>query len=227
MVRKTLPPAPTQPSNGEAPSTHVPKVLPQPRQRRRSSLVLGILVVAGGAVLAFHTANRMSDRESVLVMTGDVALGQPLTAQNVSTTMVGGDQAVATVRGQDLQRVIGMRAAADLMRGMLVQPRMVTDQVTPLSDQQLIPIAVKPSRLPARGLRPGDHLLVVPIPQGQAVSDAKAQSGGIEALVDQAKGPDNDGLMVVDVLVHNSDGPKLAALAADGDIALALNPRRS
>ena len=226
MVRKALSAAPGQSSNGEAPPAQVPKLVPQPRQRRRSSLVLGVLVVAGGAVLAFHAANRMSDRESVLVMTGDVALGQPITAQNVSTTMVGGDQTVATVRGQDLQRVIGMRAATDLMRGMLVQPRMVTDQVTPLNDQQLIPIAVKPCRLPARGLRAGDHILVVPIPEGQAGSGNKISSVGIEAVVDQVKGPDNDGLMVVDVLVHNSAGPKLATLAADGSVALALHPRR-
>jgi hypothetical protein len=32
--------------------------------------------------------------------------------------------------------------------------------------------------------------------------------------------------MVVDVLVPSSEGPKLAALASGGDVALALNPRR-
>ncbi|MFG1705402.1 SAF domain-containing protein [Nonomuraea sp. M3C6] len=226
MARKIQPAAPGQSSNGEVPPAQVPKLLAQPRQRRRSSLVLGALVVLGGTAMAVHTVNRLSDRESVLVMTRDVAFGQPLTAENVSTAMVDGDQNVATVRGEDLRQVIGMRAAVDLMRGMLVQPRMVTDQVTPQADQQLIPIAVKPSRLPARGLRPGDRLLVVPRPEGQAVPEAQASSGAIEAVVDQVKGPDNDGLMVVDVLVNKSDGPKLAPLAADGQVALALIPRR-
>ncbi|WP_345580278.1 SAF domain-containing protein [Nonomuraea rosea] len=204
----------------------MPKMLPQPRQRRRSSLVLGTLVVAGGAALAAHTINGLSDRESVLVMTRDVALGQPFTAENVATAMVGRDQIVATVRGQDLKQVIGMRAASDLMTGTLLQPRMVTGQVTPVGDQQLIPVAVKPSRLPARGLRPGDRLLVVLRPDGQTVSDGEQSSVGIEAVVDHTKGPDNDGLMVVDVLVNKSDGPKLAPLAADGQVALVLNPRR-
>ncbi|MEV4170181.1 SAF domain-containing protein [Nonomuraea sp. NPDC049709] len=225
MARKAQTASPTPSSSGEAPPAQVPKILPQPRQRRRSSLVLGALVVAGGTALAAHTVNRMSDRESVLVMTQDVALGQPIAADNVSTAMVGADQDVAMLRGEDLPRVIGMRAAVDLMRGMLVQPRMFTDHVTPLPDQQLIPVAVKPSRLPARGLRPGDRLLVVLRPEGQVASDEEAPDG-IEAVVDHTKGPDNDGLMVVDVLVSKSDGPKLAPLAADGQVALALNPRR-
>ncbi|MEQ4720954.1 SAF domain-containing protein [Nonomuraea sp. B19D2] len=225
MVRK-VEPAERGQSNGEVPSAQVPKLLRQPRQRSRSALVLGALVVAGGAALVFHTVNQMSHREPVLVVTRDVALGQPITAENVSTAMVGADQNVATVRGEDLRRVIGMRAAVDLMPGMLVQPRMVTHQVTPMGDQQLIPVAVKPSRLPARGLRPGDRIFVVLQPEGQGVPDGKKPADGIEAVVDQAKGPDNDGLMVVDVLVNKSDGPRLAALAADGQVALALNPRR-
>jgi hypothetical protein len=227
MARKTMPETSDQSSNGEVPPARAPKLLAQPRQRRRSSLVFGTLVVAGGAFLVVQTVARLSDREPVLVVTQDVALGQPITAQNVATAMLGADQVVAALSGRELRRVIGMRAAVPLMRGMLVQPRMVTDNVTPLNDQQLIPIAVKPSRLPARGLRPGDPLVVVPAPEGQpAPEENKTLPGGVEAVVDQVKGPDNDGLMVVDVLVPSSEGPKLAALASGGDVALALNPRR-
>ncbi|MGW0809005.1 SAF domain-containing protein [Nonomuraea sp. NPDC002799] len=226
MAGRFQPVAPEQTAIGAAPPAQVPKILPQPRQRRRSSLVLGALVVAGGAALAVHTINGLSDRESVVIVKRDVALGQPLTADNVATAMVGRDESVAAVGGADLSRVIGMRAAADLMQGMLLQSRMITDQVTPVGNQQLIPIAVKPSRLPARGLRPGDRLLVVLRPDGQTAPDDKQLAGGIEAVVDHTKGPDTDGLMVVDVLVDMSDGPKLAPLAADGQVALVLNPRR-
>jgi SAF domain len=210
-------------TGGDAPPAQAPRLLPQPRQRRRSSLVLGVLIVVSGMFLAFQAVNRLSNRESVLVVTRDVALGQPLTAANVSTAMVGGDQSVAVLGGQDLPRVIGMRAAADLMSGTLLQRRMVTGQVTPLADQQLVPIAVKPSRLPARGLRPGDRLFVMLRPETPVA--VKEPPGGVEAIVDHAKGPDDDGLMVVDVLVNSADAPKLGPLAADGQVALALMPR--
>ncbi|MGW3352169.1 SAF domain-containing protein [Nonomuraea rubra] len=214
-----------KPVSPELPPAQVPKLLPQPRQRRRSSMVLSVLLVLGGMFLAFQVVNRLSNREAVLVITRDLALGQPLTPDNVSTTMVGGDENVAMVRGEDLHEVMGMRAAVDLMSGTLLQRRMVTDQVTPMADQQLIPIAVKPSRLPARGLRPGDRLSVMFRPE-HPTATAQGPSGSVEAVVDHTKGPDNDGLMVVDVLVNRVDAPKLGPLAADGQVALALLPRR-
>jgi hypothetical protein len=225
MTGKIEPDATHKLANPELPPAQVPKLLPQPRQRRRSSMALGALIVLGGMFLAFQVVNRMSNREPVLVITRDVALGQPITSENVSTAMVGGDESVAVLRGQDLPRVIGMRAAADLMSGTLLQRRMVTDQITPLANQQLIPIAVKPSRLPARGLRPGDRLFVMLRPESPSVPDVREPSGGIEAIVDHTKGPDTDGLMVVDVLVNRTDAPKLGPLAADGQVALALMPR--
>ncbi|MFC5829519.1 SAF domain-containing protein [Nonomuraea insulae] len=184
-----------------------------------------MLTIVGGMVVAFQTVNRLSNRDEVLVVTRDVVLGQPITEANVSTAMVGGDQTVAMLSGQDLPKVMGMRAAADLMSGTLLQRRMLTDQVTPSAEQQLVPIAVKPSRLPARGLRPGDRLFVMLRPENPAVPSVK-EPVGIEAVVDHTKGPDNDGLMVVDVLVNRSDAPRLGPLAADGQVALALMPRR-
>ncbi|MFI6326531.1 SAF domain-containing protein [Nonomuraea sp. NPDC050556] len=211
MARETL----------SAPPVQVPKLPPQPRQRRRGLLLFGVIVVAGGGVLAYHTVNELSDRTQVVVMSRDVPVGQSITVNDVTTTMVGAEDLVATVPGRELPRLIGMRAAVDLVSGMLVQRKLVTDQLVPLGDQQLVPIAVKPSRLPARGLRPGDFVLVVSTPDTPTAKPPK-----IEGVVDQAKGPDTDGLMVVDLIVKNMDGPTLAALAAEGRVALVLNPRR-
>ncbi|MGP3921314.1 SAF domain-containing protein [Nonomuraea sp. 10N515B] len=214
MVRDTMP----------APPVQIPKLPPQPRQRRRGLLLFGVLVVAGGGVLAFHTVNGLSDRTQVVVMAQDVPVGQAITTNDVTTTMVGAEDLVATVPGRELGRIVGMRAAADLMSGMLVQSRLVTDQFAPIGDQQLVPLALKPSRLPARGLKPGDPVLVVFTPDVQTVPVTKAPK--IEGIVDQAKGPDTDGLVVVDLIVKNTDGAALAALAAEGRVALVLNPRR-
>ncbi|MEW9532869.1 SAF domain-containing protein [Microbispora sp. NPDC049125] len=176
--------------------------------------------------MSYQTVTGMSDRVPVLVMTRGVALGQQLTASDVSTTTVGVDDLVTTVPAEELRRVIGMRAAADLVAGMLVQPKLVTDQLSPLGDQQLVPVAVKPSRLPARGLRPGDPILVIATPESQPVPTAKTTARtAVEALVDQVKGPDTDGLMVVDLIVNRTEGPELATLAADGQVAMVLNPR--
>uniref|UniRef100_UPI000A515FA1 SAF domain-containing protein n=1 Tax=Sphaerimonospora mesophila TaxID=37483 RepID=UPI000A515FA1 len=214
--------------NAVVPPAQVPKLSAQPRQRRRGWLLFGVLVVTGGGALGYHTVNGLNDRVPVLVMAHDVSLGQQLTARDVATTMAGVDDLVATVPAGELQRVIGMRAAVDLVGGMLVQPKLLTDQLTPLSGQQLVPVAVKPSRLPARGLRPGDSILVVATSDGQGMPTIKSSAmPRIEAIVDQVKGPDTDGLMVVDLIVSTTEGAELAARAADGQVAMVLNPRRT
>lgn len=226
MAAKSVPAPPQHASNGVIPPAQVPRLPAQPRQRRRGLLLLGVLVVAGGGALGYHTVNGLSDRVPVLVMTRDVPLGQQLTANDVTTTTVGVDDLVGTVPSLELPRVIGMRAAADLIGGMLLQPRLVTDRVTPLGDQQLVPVAVKPSRLPARGLHPGDSIVVVATSEGQPTPTTKAfVMPRIEAIVDQVKGPDTDGLMVVDLIVSARVGADLAARASDGEVAMVLNPR--
>ncbi len=226
MVRNHVSSPPQHAGNGVAPPVQVPKLTPQPRQRRRGLLLLGVLVVAGGGVISYQTITGLSARVSVLVMTHDVAPGRQLTADNVTTTTVGVDNLVPTIPARDLPRVIGKRAATDLAAGMLVQPRLLTDQVVPVVGQQLVPVAVKPSRLPARGLRPGDAILVLATPENQAVPASRPNARPvIDAVVDQVKGPDTDGLMVVDLIVNNSRGAELASLAASGQVALVLNPR--
>lgn len=227
MARRSMPAQPEHVTSSTVPPVQVPRLPRQPRQHRRGLLLLGVIVVAGGGVLAFHTINDMSDRVPVVVVTRDVAVGQQITSNDVTTTMVGADNVVVeTVPGRELRRLIGMRAAADLVTGMLVTPRLVTDQLSPTDAQQLVPVAMKPSRIPARGLKPGDPVLVVPAPDVQAEPSKSDIPPGTEAVVDQVKGPDTDGLVVVDLLVASTDGPSLATLAADGRVALILNPRR-
>ncbi|MBN6050733.1 hypothetical protein JYK22_02210, partial [Nonomuraea sp. RK-328] len=227
MARPSMPAQSEPATKGAVPPVQVPRLPRQPRQRRRGLLLFGAIVVAGGGVLAFHTINGMSNRTPVVVVTRDVAVGQQITANDVAATMVGADTgAVGSLPGSELQRVIGMRAAADLVKGMLVQSRLVTAQLVPAADEQLVPVALKPSRLPARGLKPGDHVLVVPVPDEQTTLSRRGAAPGVEAVVDQVKGPDTDGLVVVDLVVANVYGPSLAALAADGRVALILNPRR-
>jgi hypothetical protein len=213
--------SPAQNTAGKLPSANVPTLPHQPRRHRRGLLLLGTLIMAGGGVLAAWAVNQLSGRELVIVMSREVSVGQEITRDDVSTTLVGADEGVATVPERELQQVIGMRAAVRLLAGTLLQRNAMTDQMSPAYDQQLVPVAVKPSRLPARGFQPGDPLLVITKSEDEAL-----RKPAITAVVDQVKEPDTDGLVVVDLLVNSADGPKLASLAADGDVAMVLTPRR-
>ncbi|WP_084965784.1 SAF domain-containing protein [Thermoactinospora rubra] len=220
MARKTLP---APPNSEQVPPVKTPKLPRQPRQRRTGMAVFSVALVTGGGVLAFHTVGRLDDRTSVLVMARDVPIGQQITREDVTTAMVKADERLATVEGGQLQRLIGMRAATDLKKGMLVVRQAVTDRVSPVRGQELVPVALKPSRLPARGLRPGDLVRVVPAPDAQTPMPSKAEA--VTAAVDQVKGVDADGLVVVDLIVNAGDSDQLAEQSAAGQVVLVLRSR--
>jgi hypothetical protein len=199
-----------------------PASLRLPRQRRHgrpAMIAVSVLLAIIGALTADFVVHQLSDRESVLVILRDVPIGQQITAQDVTTTMVAADPQVATLPARELNRVIGMSATADLHVGELLSTRTLTDRLTPGAGQQLVPVALKPSRLPARSLKPGDPVLVVLAPT--------VPHRAIEATVDRiAPANDSEGLVVVDLLVATANSELLAQQAADGQISLILTQRR-
>jgi hypothetical protein len=95
--------------------------------------------------------------------------------------------------------------------------------------EQLVAVAAGPGQLPARGLRPGDRVLLVPVPGDQAGTSAGEEPGGPvgvagPARVVQVGPPDANGVSTVDVVVGQQVGPRVAALASTGRVALILLP---
>ncbi len=206
-----------------------------PRQRRKGMLALAVLLVATGALLATYVVSSMSDRSSVIVLRRDVAVGTPLTAADVTTAMVSVDRDVLTIPGSQLQDVVGKIAAADLKRGTLLSATQLTGAQSPGQGQQVVPVALQPTQIPARGLVPGDKVLVVvtqgnqPPPQGggaEPAPTAPAAQNDVQGTVDRVGEPDADGRVVVDLLLAAQAGPNVARQAASGRIALVLMPRR-
>jgi SAF domain-containing protein len=202
---------------------------PLPRQRRRRMLVLGVLLVVVGAVTAAYLFTGMRDRTAVVVLARDVPVGTPISLADVATTQVAVDAGVAVIPGRQLQQVVGRIAATDLRRGTLLAASQLTGARVPGPGQQVVPVAVKASQLPARGLQPGDQVLVVATPgqQGQAAAgdgaDPLAQD--TPAMVDQVSSPDADGTVRVDLVVDAGVGPAIAKQASTGRIGFILTPR--
>jgi hypothetical protein len=95
-----------------------------------------------------------------------------------------------------------------------------------------VPVAVRPSVLPAGGLLPGDDVLVVAttvVPGGGASSgtgSAPILTRPVPAVVAQVSAsPDQDGLDVVDLLVPAGYGVSVAQQSATGEIALVITKR--
>jgi hypothetical protein len=181
-------------------------------------LAASVGLTALGALIAWQVYGIAGHRTPVLVMARDVPIGRQLAPQDLRTVALGLDPGAQTVEASDKSTIIGKRAAVDLKAGGLLSAAHVTDAVVPGPGQVIVPVALKPSRLPARGIRTGDRVVVSAIPAGGA-------SGAYPALVDRVGQVNADELVVVDLVVPASAGTALARQAATGEIALVLQSR--
>ena len=206
-----------------------------PRQRRRGWLAGAVALLALAVVVNVYLVRSAGQRVPAVVVVRDVPIGQQISRADVGTTWVSADTSVQLVPGRQLPEVVGMRAAVSLRRGSLLTPTQITGEVTPQEGQALVAVAVKPSQLPAGGLAPGTSVTVIATPaaQGQQVGtdavtgEAAALSRDVPARVDQASGPDVDGLHSLSLLVAQADAAALARQASTGRIAVIVTARTS
>ena len=134
------------------------------------------------------------------------------------------------IPGRQLQQVVGHVAATALRPGTLLAASDLTTAQPPRPGQQLVPVAVRPSTLPASGLFPGDQVLAIATPgaQGQAgtAGTAPVLTRPVPGVVERVdSSPDQDGFDVVDLLVADANAVPLAEQASTAQIALIVTAR--
>ncbi len=201
-----------------------------PRRRRPGMIALAVALAGAGILASTAVYSATNHHVPVLVAQADVPAGAPITAADVGTASVSVGAGVQVIPAGQLSQVVGQVAGSALHPGMLLTAAELARQRPPAPGQVLVPLPVRPSALPASGLRPGDHVLVVPTPgaQGQSGSANAAPAlsvpvAGVVAAVSTAT--NTDGLGVVDILVPYDRGPNLAAQASTGQFALVVTRR--
>ncbi|MEV4575065.1 SAF domain-containing protein [Nonomuraea jabiensis] len=205
-----------------SPPRETGQVRPLPSRRSPMMLVVGVALTALGALVAWQVYGVASQRVSVLVMARDVPVGQQLQAQDLRTVALGLDAAVRSVDAASKSAMIDKRAAVDLKAGSLLSPAHVTETLVPAPGEVVVPVALKPSRLPARGIQPGDRVVATAVSSGEA---GRGLAQDHPARVDRVGQPDADGLVVVDLVVPAAAGTALARQAAEGQVAIVLQSR--
>ncbi len=201
-----------------------------PRRRRPGMIALAVALVGVGILAGAAVYTATNRRVSVLVVTANVQPGSVISASDIGSASVSAGPGVQVIPAAQAQQVIGQIAGTALHPGMLVTAAEITTFQPPAPGQVLVPLPMRPAVLPASGLAPGDHVLIVPTPgsQGQTGSSAGAPSmpapvAGVVAAV--SAGPDADGFQVVDVLVSARAGVDVAEQASTGQIALIVTRR--
>ncbi|MGW1068164.1 SAF domain-containing protein [Streptomyces aureus] len=169
---------------------------------------------------------QVGHRTEVVTVVRDVQVGQVLTEQDLDKASISLDPAVKAVTSDDLDQVVGKRAAVELRPGSLLAPSQVTRDSLVKAGEQLVPIGLKPEQIPATALVPGQKVQLVHVPaQGESETDKLADSapktlpGRVVKASDAAPGT---GVMVVDVATSATDGPTVAAWVSAGTLRLVL-----
>jgi len=193
-----------------------------PRRRWRPGLMLiGLMLTAFAGLATAWLVASSAHRVDVLVVARDVPYGSVLGADDVMVTAVGVDAVVGTVPAAGLSAVVGQVATSDLRAGQLLAPGQVRPDGPPGAGQVLVALPVPADRFPAGGLHAGDRLLVAdaPVSGGDVPTTTPAT---FRASVVRVGEPDLNGVVVLDVVAQEADGPALAARAASGRFALVL-----
>ena len=199
------------------------------RQWKPRQVLLAVLVVALGGLVSMWAVSSYAHRDRVLVISANVAVGQRITADDLTGADLTLDPRVSAFTVAQQGEVIGKVALVDLARGTLVNPSQVGASPLLTAGQVLVPLQLKPGQLPAVGVAPGQMVWLVdtPVDTGQG-AQAGAQPGAvdpIEATVAESGEPDPATLVtVVDVRVPQDQGVSLARMAASGNVTVVLLP---
>ncbi|MFE1390897.1 SAF domain-containing protein [Streptomyces albogriseolus] len=198
------------------------------RRRRPGVIALSLaLIAAGGAGVAVLLL-QVGDRTEVVTVVRDVEVGQVLTEQDLGKASVALDPALKAVRADEVESVVGKRAAVELQPGSLLSPSQVTMHSLVKAGEQLVPIGLKPEQVPATALVPGQKVQLVHVPaQGAADPGQELGKAGPQSIagrvVKASKAAPGTGVVVVDVATTAEAGPTAAAWVSADALRLVLD----
>jgi Flp pilus assembly protein CpaB len=189
-----------------------------------------VLVVLLGGLLAFAGGRMLTAHTEVLAVARDVPVGSTITADDLAVANVPSDPNLSPIPAAQRSEVVGMVAQVPLTRGGLLTRAQVGTGTGLAAGEMLVALPLKEGQFPARGLTPGQRVLIVPTPGATGSISGAGATGATserptEATVAEV-GPANPTtqVTVVDVRVREADGPTVARLASTGSLALILLP---
>lgn len=216
---------PTSPNGHGAPPRQTVPAVRRPKTRLRPSLVaLGIAITALGALTGAYLVGQAGQTQQFVAVARPLAQGEVIERADLTTADITSDPALRPVPAERIDALVGQRAATSLRAGALLTEDSVTREVLPGPGKSIVGVALRPSRLPSEPLTAGDTVRIVDTPaeQGDPPADTPAS---ITAAVVSTSQVEDEGLVVVDVLVDEADAASLAARAATGRVAIVLDSR--
>jgi hypothetical protein len=201
------------------------------RRTSRRSLIISVLVVLVGGLLAFAGGQVLTRHTQVLAVAQDVPVGATIKDSDLTVASVTKDPNLSPIQASQRSQIVGMVAQVGLVAGELLTRAQVGPSSGFTAGQQLVALPLKQGQFPARGLTPGQKVLIVATPG----TNGSTGSGGRSSTATPAPGISGTAaevgtmnpatqVTVIDVQVSADAGVALAQLASTGNLALILLP---
>lgn len=184
---------------------------------------LAVLLIVGGGAVAGLLAVRADERVPVLVAARDIAVGEQITEDALTTAPVAAEGTLLVPASQT-EAVVGQYASGTIRAGQLLDTSMLTGSALLQPGSVAVGASLAVGRFPASGLQPGDVVQLVSVadPQGVVLVEDALVSSYYEPASGGATG---GGGVVVTFILDDSDGAQIASVASAGDLAVVLVQR--
>ena len=205
---------------------------PEPRQaavlrptksRRRPVLIAaGIALALLGGVATWWVTTNLTRTVSVMATSEDVARGETITAEDLTTIQLAGGQQVDVVPATEAADIVGTTALVDLPGGTLITSANTGTAIGVEAGESVVGVSLTQAQMPGDPLAAGDLVRVVETPVTQGDPPAETPRS-FEATVYTTRLDTETGVWVVDLVVPNREAADIAARAATGRVALVLD----
>ena len=218
-------------TNGGTPGE--PRLPSGPRSRRPLMVAVSALAVLVSTA-AFASLYSSSDhRSAVLIVTSTIRQGETITAGDLGQTTAALAGGLTPIPVTDAPELRGKRAAVTIPAGSLLVPADLTEALQVPSRDAVVGLALKDGQLPAGGLEPGDHVMIVQTGPYGTPTSADAETGVLvpSAAVFSVAAPSSSSssgsTALVSVGVSQSLAATVSAAAVASEVSLVLLPGSS
>ena len=190
--------------------------------RRVPMMLLGIMVVAGGALGVALWSQQQSQRTPVLVTARALTPGDTVTFDDLRSTPIAVGDGVSVMPDTALESLVGQTVLTSVGEGSVVSVSMfgAADSIVP-AGSVLVGAVLEPGRFPPSGLRPGDEVeLISTSSNDAAVVIGTAEVFWVETLTTGSAAGD---VAVSLVIGSGATVTATTAAAADGELSLVVN----
>jgi hypothetical protein len=183
-------------------------------------VVVGVLLVIGGALAFADASLHLGSREEVLVVSAPLAAGQIITSSDLETVRVSTGTGLQVVPVGDEASVVGSPVAVPLVAGSLLTHAELGTTAPVASGSDVVAVGLKAGQYPP-DLAPGDRVQVVPVtsPSSSSLTPAGSPVSATVLAVEVAS-VESDSPTVFSLQVSRRDADEVAALAAANEASL-------